>query len=496
MAKRYVIVLERIDGDEAVLNINTLRQLGLKEKDSITITSATAFYMLPAIAGNVGADQIKVPFKVSAVKEGDRLGVEPTSAPPAIPMGPAPRKVSNDPDSFVWDPVPDTGFSEVMGLASLKARIEQSMYYLTHPEWFLIRSSFPPRVFLLFGPYGCGKTMLTKAMASRLSNPSDEGLKLDVKLKIIKATDVKDPYLGMSARNVQQYLDAARDACNKGSTVLLVLDEIDSLVANRAEGNTHEEYRDIVNTFLQDIQGAKELDSELRMRKLHRDPEVLALRKELATVVRAKGRHDHSGDILLPEAEWTDDIRKKMLTLRSKVTEAGGVSSVIIVGTTNDPCKIDEGFLSRAGDNVFFVSRPPAEAIEQMLVQQLDQAFVDLSDSERRKMAEEAFERHLTGRDIMLSWLAPLRTMAPGSLTIMGCQSIRNHMPHPTVDIEWEVSLDNRLRQRGELLLANQVEDYFHLLGKEPRAHMAAADPEADGGDATGASRRKQPAVL
>ena len=480
MAKRYVIVVEKIEGDHFLLNAATMQQLGIKELDQITVTSPTSFVVLPVKAGAVEPDQLEVPRKITGLSVGDRVLIEPaTATQSAATPGASPanaRTQSHGPNDVRWDPISDTAFGEVVGMENLKGRIEEALYYLTHPEWFLIRKSLPPRVFLLFGPYGCGKTMLAKAMAGRLISGSDQGLNLDVKLKVLKATEVKDPYLGMSARNVMTYLDAAREAANKGSTVLLVLDEIDSLVGNRADGSTHEEYRDIVNTFLQEVQGARDLDSEIRLKNLQKDPEVIAMRKELAGAVRQQGKKDQQGDIMLSSKEMSPEIKQKLLKLRAKIQAAGGVSTVIIVGTTNDPCRIDEGFISRAGDNVFFVPRPPAKAIEQMLATQLDSAFVDLQDAERKLLAEQAFHAHLTGRDIMLSWLAPLRSMAPGNLTIMGQRSIHSHMPHPTVDIEWEIDLYQRLMQHGHLLLAAQVEEYLKSVQREqPVKERAAA---------------------
>ncbi len=477
MAKRHVIVLSKTDGDEAVLNASTLRQLDRKDGGEIAIKGGTNFYVLTAIPGDVGPDQITVPSKASLVKEGDRLTIEAASGTAHAVTHHTPPGLAGQQEPFDWDPIGDAGFDEIVGMTSLKARIEQALFYLSHPEWFLIRKSLPPRVFLLFGPYGSGKTMFAKAMASHLAHADGGGIGIDVKMKIIKATGVKDPYLGMSARHVQQYLDAAREQCNQGDTVLLILDEIDSLVPTRTGGQTHEEYRDIVNTFLQEIQGTQELDAETRIRKLLRDKKVQGLRGQLAAMVRDNGVRDQLGNIMLPEGDWTDDVREKMLLLRGMLTEAGGVSTVIIVGTTNDPCRIDEGFISRAGDNTFFVPRPPAEAIEQMLAAQLDSAFVELSDPERRTLAEEAFQRHLTGRDIMLSWLGPLRTMDPGSLTITGYKTIHEHMPSPNVDVEWELDLLGRLRERGHSFQAKQVEDYLRSLPAAEQ-HEARSQPQ------------------
>ena len=491
MAKRYVILIEKTGGEKAVLSAATMRELGLSDEDTIAITSSTGFSVLPVVAGPVLPNQIKLPHKAALMQKGERLAVEPVSD--SLLQRSEPERLAvtpRAPAEFTWDPVDDASFDEIVGLAGVKSRIEQTTYYLTHPEWFLIRRSLPPRVFLFFGPYGCGKTMLARAMASRLAHPADDGVALDIKLKGLKPTDIKDPYLGMSARSAELYLSAARAECDRGSTVLLLMDEIESLVASRSNGQIHEEYRDVVNSMLQGVQGVRELDSEARIGRLLRDPEVLALRDELANVVRKKGRRDPLGDILLAEQDWTEEVKGKMLRLRSRIMEAGGVSTLIIVGTTNDPCQIDEGFISRAGDQVFFVPRPGAEAIEQMLRQHLDGAFFDLHEQERGELAQDAFQHHLTGRDILLSWLQPLRSRAPGSLTIMGHKTIHSHMPHATAGIEWEADLYRRLRERGHLSMAQQVAAYLE------QVRQPTSSPRQANGTSKSPPRSKQPALF
>jgi|GEM_PF-5769689 len=515
MATRYLVVAEKVQGEAAVISPATMEELGAAAKDSLTVTGSSTFFVTPFITDpKLPASQVKLPRRLAmTLKEGERVSVQPTDLTPPPPPAPGPSAQGNQraqsnvatatqgPVQIKWDTVAPSDFEAIAGLGNVKARIDQSLYYLTHPEWFLIRKSMPPRVFMLFGPYGCGKTMLAKAMASKLALPTSDGSQLDVKLKIIKATEIKDPYLGMSARNAQQILDAARSECNRGSTVLLVLDEIDSLVSNRADKNTHEEYRDIVNSLIQDVQGVQELETELRIKALWNDPDVVKLRQKLSEEVRKLGKKDSKGDIQFPEDMWTKETREEMLALRKKVMDAGGVSTVIIVGTTNDPLRIDEAFISRAGDNIFFVSRPSADAIGKMLKDQLDPTFFDLSDSERKELAAEAFRNGLTGRDIMLSWLQPLRTKGPGSLSIMGYQSIKSFMPHPTVGIEWEMDLFGRLRERGHIAMTDQVGDYLKLMDEARKPSKQEKDDDSAALAITprrtvSALKQKQPALF
>ena len=123
MAKRYVIVLEKIDGEAVILNAATMQQLGLKDQDQVTITSPTAFQILPVKAGGAEPDQIKLPRKVTSVKEGERVTVEPATAAPAAPAPAASGRTQSQTHGTVsdvrWDLVSDTAFDDVVGMEGL-----------------------------------------------------------------------------------------------------------------------------------------------------------------------------------------------------------------------------------------------------------------------------------------------------------------------------------------------------------------------------------------
>ena len=462
MGKRYVVLASRIEGDFAELNQATLREVGATDGGSIAVTSGTGFSVVKVRAGEMAPNQIKLPERIPLFQVGDRLAVE--VAPEAVkeqPQMATPRAKEEPNQEVKWDSLDSTAFDSIMGLDVVKGRIEQTVYNLTHPEWFLLKKMIPPKVFLFFGVYGCGKTMLAKALASRLNQEMSDGVKLDIKLKLIKPTDIKDPYLGMSAKHIEKYLSAAKAACDDGSTVMLLLDEIDSLVATRTEGQTHEEYRDIVNILIQEIQGANQSATEARIQRLIEDPEVSAIRQQVADLVRKNGHKHDGGDISLNQKEWPPEISDRMIKLRKKIVDAGGVSTIMVVGTTNDPCHLDDGFISRAGDQVFFIPRPDVTAIQDMLISNMDSVFFDVTKQDVHTLAQEAFQRHLTGRDIVLSWMQPIRTNAPGALTIIGHQTVKAAMPYPSVGIEWELGLFKHLTEKGHILLANQVAQYL-----------------------------------
>ena len=193
MAKRHVILTEKVDGDHAVLNPATLSELGVPEGGKIVVTSPTSFCVITAVSGPlVGAGQIKMPRRsASLMHEGERVAIEsaavpaksveelealgqlpPAPAPQSQPTPQAPQAAPTDqapqpqgsnapanqgqsapsgqtkgqPAPVQWEPISDTSFEDIAGQFAVKARIEQAVYYLTHPEWFLLRHTSPPRV--------------------------------------------------------------------------------------------------------------------------------------------------------------------------------------------------------------------------------------------------------------------------------------------------------------------------------------------------------------
>ena len=115
-------------------------------------------------------------------------------------------------------------------------------------------------------------------------------------------------------------------------------------------------------------------------------------------------------------------------------------------------------------------------------------------------MADAAFREGLTGRDVVLSWLQPLRSAAPGSLRILGRQTVAARRPAPVVSIEWEKDLLGRLEKRGQSALATQVSEYLDELLSARKQREAGNAPAAGGAGGTRrpgpAGGNKQPALL
>ena len=126
-------------------------------------------------------------------------------------------------EGMILSEKPDVKWSDIIGLADAKGAIEDSII-------FPYRRSdlFPlgwPRGILLFGPPGCGKTLLAAATASEI----------DAAFYNVDAASIMSKWLGESERNVANLFESARRVSNSGKAAIIFIDEVDSLVGVRSE---------------------------------------------------------------------------------------------------------------------------------------------------------------------------------------------------------------------------------------------------------------------
>ena len=154
----------------------------------------------------------------------------------------APMFVESPPDDETFD-VERTGIrlSDVGGMTEVKARLEATLLApLRNPELVKLYGKSLRGGLLLYGPPGCGKTFIARAVAGEMGAAFlSAGL-----------SDVLDMFIGQSERNLHSLFDAAR----RNAPCVLFLDEIDALGQKRSHLR-HSAGRGVVNQLLSEMDG-------------------------------------------------------------------------------------------------------------------------------------------------------------------------------------------------------------------------------------------------
>jgi SpoVK/Ycf46/Vps4 family AAA+-type ATPase len=166
--------------------------------------------------------------------------VEMTDQPPAAETEQgADGKASYD--ELVLQEKPNVNWTQVVGLDTAKKAIKEAIVYpVERPDLFPLGW---PRGILLFGPPGCGKTLLAAAVATEI----------DAAFVSVDAASIMSKWLGEAEKNVAQLFNQARKTANGGRPAILFIDELDSLIgmhSNEVGGETR-----VRNQFLKEMDG-------------------------------------------------------------------------------------------------------------------------------------------------------------------------------------------------------------------------------------------------
>ncbi|MDE1725284.1 MAG: AAA family ATPase [Thaumarchaeota archaeon] len=147
---------------------------------------------------------------------------------------------------------PNVSWNEVIGLEDVKIALRESIVYPARkPELFTLGW---PRGILLYGPPGCGKTMLAAATASEIN-----GYFINV-----DAASMMSKWLGDAEKNVSQLFHMARDTSKKENIpVIILIDEVDSLLGNSQNENGGEIR--VKNQFLTEMDGINSKGKDIQM---------------------------------------------------------------------------------------------------------------------------------------------------------------------------------------------------------------------------------------
>ena len=208
-------------------------------------------------------------------------------------------------EDLVLEEVPDIDYSHIGGLVAQIEMIRDAVElpYL-HADLFKEHKLRPPKGVLLYGPPGCGKTLIAKAVANSLAKKvaevtgKPEGRSYFLN---IKGPELLNKYVGETERQIRLVFQRAREKAQEGTPVIIFFDEMDSIFRTRGSGVSSDVETTIVPQLLSEIDGVEGLENVIVIGASNRedmiDPAILR-----------PGRLDVKIKIERPDAEAAQDI--------------------------------------------------------------------------------------------------------------------------------------------------------------------------------------------
>src|SRR4051812_18382462 len=212
-------------------------------------------------------------------------------------------------EELVLEEVPDIGYHDIGGLGDQIEAIRDAVELpFLHKDLFLEHQLKPPKGILLYGPPGCGKTLIAKAVANSLAKKVAEAGKGEGRSYFlnIKGPELLNKYVGETERHIRLVFQRAREKASEGTPVIVFFDEMDSIFRTRGSGVSSDVENTIVPQLLSEIDGVEGLENVIVIGASNRedmiDPAILR-----------PGRLDVKIKIERPDAGAARDIFSKYL---------------------------------------------------------------------------------------------------------------------------------------------------------------------------------------
>ena len=222
-------------------------------------------------------------------------------------------------EELILEEVPDISYSDIGGLdGQIEAITDAVELPFVHRELFIEHKLPAPKGILLYGPPGCGKTLIAKAVANSLAKKVSEvtGDKAARSYFLnIKGPELLNKYVGETERQIRLVFQRAREKSEEGVPVIVFFDEMDSLFRTRGTGISSDMESTIVPQLLAEIDGVETLRNVIVIGASNRedliDPAILR-----------PGRLDVKIKIERPDKDAAQQIFARYLTADLPLNEA------------------------------------------------------------------------------------------------------------------------------------------------------------------------------
>jgi proteasome-associated ATPase len=421
-------------GTEVVLNesLNVVMARGTQQTGSIVSVVEVLGTDRCVVSGRADEERVVAisdALRDEVLRAGDAVRVD---AAYEVALEKLPRP---EVEHLMLEDVPDVSYNDIGGLGpQIEAITDAVELPFLHRDLFLEHELPPPKGILLYGPPGCGKTMIAKAVANSLAKKvkaqraDDDDDEDDGEVRSyffnIKGPELLNKYVGETERQIRLIFQRAREKSEEGWPVIVFFDEMESLFRTRGTGISSDVESTIVPQLLAEIDGVETLNNVIVIGASNRedliDPAILR-----------PGRLDVKIKIERPDVDAAHAIFSRYMTsdlpIASDVVESLG---------GGDPDKAVRSMIEQATEEMY--SEDPRNEFLEITYQNGDKEITYFKDFSSGAMIENIVRR---AKKLAIKRLieTDVRGLRPEDLIESVFQEFKEHedLPNTTNPDDW-----------------------------------------------------------